>query len=584
MKKTDLNRIDSGQKHSQNPLGGVPMGKGQNGRTNTVEQGETTMGDFVFSDTVKLTKETIKEFNLPPNLEGKTVAQATKIIDNKFKDRQDAISTSTKTKMLDGVAMAQESIKAKQAELSQAFEANSTEVPDMMNGEIPKGMEQFIQNKMFLGGFGGQNTTGTDNNQAFMQGLGAMGAGMSRNNNLSNTPMSSQEQTNSNMWEGTKDSVAGAFPILGLFRGAEKAGKGLGQSIGGDKGGDFATGFLDPVTTVTSKDTNFGEKTLSLLDPVASGIILANKNKHRREEAARNQHIIDSNTTLTNDFALGGSTREPVTSVFDNPMFNDYNTSNKLASDYYFNNLSTPKGNMINSYPTSTFENNTYSKANLKPVADWTKNNYGDIMRYSPVVANALQLRNLDKPNAVRLNKLDNRFVPDYVDEKSIQNIIGNETDNTINALTNATNGSMGTLRNSILGASINRTKGLSDAYLNASAQNRAQRLQGQDFNRSTDQFNIGQANQELDINDRNTAAYDTNKSRLISAIGENLGDIGKEEVYKKLARQTYGYTWDGRYWVKPDGSKATDEQVKQEIQSNTNQSKLGGMLFKNRK
>jgi hypothetical protein len=42
--------IENGGTHEQNPYGGVPMGMGQNGKPNTVEEGEVKFGDYMFSN------------------------------------------------------------------------------------------------------------------------------------------------------------------------------------------------------------------------------------------------------------------------------------------------------------------------------------------------------------------------------------------------------------------------------------------------------------------------------------------------------------------------------------------------------
>lgn len=61
----ELNSFEGGGTHQQNPLGGIPQGKGANGQINTVEEGETSFdldGDkFVFSDRLSLTDYIKKE-------------------------------------------------------------------------------------------------------------------------------------------------------------------------------------------------------------------------------------------------------------------------------------------------------------------------------------------------------------------------------------------------------------------------------------------------------------------------------------------------------------------------------------------
>lgn len=48
--------INSGGIHEQNPFGGVPMGMGQNGKPNLVEEGEYKFKDYIFSNRLKVDK------------------------------------------------------------------------------------------------------------------------------------------------------------------------------------------------------------------------------------------------------------------------------------------------------------------------------------------------------------------------------------------------------------------------------------------------------------------------------------------------------------------------------------------------
>ena len=80
----------------------------------------------------------IKQFNLPFYIKGKSMAEASKAIDKKFKDRNDEVSLRTKDELLGRLSEAQEYIK-----MQQSLQNNSQQVPDMMNGQVPQGMEQF---------------------------------------------------------------------------------------------------------------------------------------------------------------------------------------------------------------------------------------------------------------------------------------------------------------------------------------------------------------------------------------------------------------------------------------------------------
>lgn len=174
------------------------------------------------------------------------------------------------------------------------------------------------------------------------------------------------------------------------------------------------------------------------------------------------------------------------------------------------------------------------------------KDNYADILRYAPVGANALQLKNLEKPNYERLNKLDNRYKKDYVDEQSLQNIVSNQAGNTRRALMESSGGDLGATRSNLLASQLNATKSMSNAYLEAENINRGENTREQQFNLGVDQTNLQQSNLENDINARNKGAYNTAKSKLIGQLGTDVGNIGREEKFKQMVKDS-GLCYDTR-------------------------------------
>lgn len=131
----DLIRIESGGTHEENPIGGVPMGTDAEGTMNTVEQGETVLKDFVYSNRIKLPEDIDlkSEYNLPNALKGKTFAKASEIINNKFKEREDKVSLETKQVFLDRLASLQEELK--QAEKDAEMIANGID-PNIENQAV----------------------------------------------------------------------------------------------------------------------------------------------------------------------------------------------------------------------------------------------------------------------------------------------------------------------------------------------------------------------------------------------------------------------------------------------------------------
>lgn len=208
------------------------------------------------------------------------------------------------------------------------------------------------------------------------------------------------------------------------------------------------------------------------------------------------------------------------------------------------------------------------------------KDNYADVLRYAPVVANAKQLADLDKPQYERLDRLDNRYEKDLADEAALTNQVEQEAANTRRALTNASTGSAGALRSNLLGLNLSSSKALSDTMLQADNINRNENRSAQQFNLNVDQTNLRQANLENDINARNQGVYESNKSALISQLGDDIGNIGKEEKYKQMI-EDLGLCYDinGAYIC------GTEERVPDNVASahkESQQKAMGGSVKTN--
>lgn len=161
-------------------------------------------------------------------------------------------------------------------------------------------------------------------------------------------------------------------------------------------------------------------------------------------------------------------------------------------------------------------------------------NNNSEMLRYAPTAMNAYQLATLKKPEVESLNRIDKRYKPNYVDEAQMTNQVNEQYAGTAERIANASNGSTGSLRASLLGAQLNQTKALSNAFMQSENINRQQDNTAQQFNLNVDGINLRQDTQEKDWNARNRAAYDNNKSKLLGQIGNNLGGVGLEQLRKK--------------------------------------------------
>ena len=120
--KNNLISFNNGGTHEQNPLTGIPMGIGVNGKPNMVEEGETRFNDTVFSNRITPLPLLLQAFGID-NKKNMSYAKLSEQLNKSFKERPfDPISTQTKKALFDRLSAAQETQKElfeKQAKLKQ---------------------------------------------------------------------------------------------------------------------------------------------------------------------------------------------------------------------------------------------------------------------------------------------------------------------------------------------------------------------------------------------------------------------------------------------------------------------------------
>jgi len=648
----DLTQFNEGGTHEQNPLGGIPQGTSNDGKTNMVEQGETKNSNYIYSNRLSISKDLAKQMFLPNYIKNKSFADASKSINDKFKDRNDTHSNTTKKELLDRLTQAQESVKAQQEQINQAIQANSQQIPDQMNGEIPEGMEQFAEGGYY-----------DNNNPYFSQdvmnpGTNPMGpynqtpislpspAGLSK---LSNPGLSAP--TDMGMSAGQTPIKGGGFATAGNVMGglgivnSLSQGDTAGAVMGGAQmaaangllgaGAQSAVGSFAPgigavtgaiglnelakgngasrnktKSAITGAMTGaaggaaFGPGGIAVgagIGAIAGGI---GSGKRREQDAELGSLNAKNANNVFRDkqynFANGGPLplKNPFGEIAAN-AYNKYNTplsegtldnfdlTNNLVNQYKIQNPVGPlNAPSINNFTNNFGEPNRFNReinpagyagydsyANLgqsdnlyqKPKSNFlgklkegiNNNTVGNALRLAPVAMNAYQLAKLKKPGHESLSRLSNTYKPQFIDEASLQNAVGNENRNTINALTNSSGGSEAALRAGILGANLNATRGRSDAYMKMRDYNNQQNIAKQQFQLGVDQTNMGQSNMENEINAKNLGNYDTQKSKLLGQIGTDLGSIGKEKLFADKAGKMFGYDENGKYILTPEGKKS---------------------------
>ena len=164
-----------------------------------------------------------------------------------------------------------------------------------------------------------------------------------------------------------------------------------------------------------------------------------------------------------------------------------------------------------------------------------SKFNAAEALRYAPSLSNAMQLSNLKKPEQQGMDRLGNKYNEQLVDERGLQNTVQENVLNNRNALLSSSGGSGSSARANLLASQLQGGKVQSQAYQQAGEANRKENRAGQAFNKDTDKTNLSQSNLENRTNLELQAGYDSNKSKLIAQLGQDLGGIGKEEMFKKF-------------------------------------------------
>ena len=88
-----------------------------------------------------------------------------------------------------------------------------------------------------------------------------------------------------------------------------------------------------------------------------------------------------------------------------------------------------------------------------------------------------------------------------------------------------------------------------------------------QEFNTGVNRTNLQQSNQENQLNLEQEAAYRTNKSKLLSQIGNDLGGVGKEEMLKMYPElMGLNYDYKGRHKSKNKKKRKKKEKTLREL------------------
>ena len=195
----------------------------------------------------------------------------------------------------------------------------------------------------------------------------------------------------------------------------------------------------------------------------------------------------------------------------------------------------------------------------LKKAGEWLGRNYDNIGMLTPLANAFNKYEQESKPYRERLN-------PNYqetpTDLAAHKNIVAEQASAQRRAAAGSSQGSQTYLQKAMTG--INKTAGdaVSKAYAGAEEVNRQQKHMGQLYGRQAGMFNAQQGNLDLTDARMDLAAVENARSANTAAVIEDTSAVARNMGDEQLIKQMFGYTRKGKYWIKPDGTPATKEEM----------------------
>ena len=558
--------------------------------------------------------DVMSKFNLPKYVKGKSFSEASAVIAKKFKDRNDPESIATLNELQGRLQQAQEFVKAEQerksnpqhqmpdgsmmdgeSHLQEGAPAEAQAPGGLNEGAVPSGAEQ-LANEYYEGGrlraqglAGGLNPVGVQNVSAPMAG------------DLAPKHSDAVLSTVSGVAEGAKGP---GMPGAGAVVGAASALMDMGSAAFGPTGIDTSGRSAPPdvpsqgsaaamgAVKGAAAGMAFGPWGAAIGGALGgvSGAIGGGKAKRDAEKAAANNDIKLHNDA-TNNYKSGGSLvanmygdggepdvmnyqamakpRPEVSSLFNEGELDGMSKGvQDLIKDRARATSLFGKGELdgmmkgvqdVSSPPTTELQKRrdpNHDKSTWDEDSG-SKFNAGELLRYAPSLSSAMQLSNLKKPEQQGMDRLGNKYNEQLVDERGLQNTVQENVLNNRNALLSSSGGSGSSARANLLASQLQGGKVQSQAYQQAGEANMKENRAGQVFNRDTDKANLNQSNLENRTNLELQAGYETNKSKLISQLGQDLGGIGREELFKRYPElMGINYDWKGRHSSETNKSK----------------------------
>ena len=173
-------------------------------------------------------------------------------------------------------------------------------------------------------------------------------------------------------------------------------------------------------------------------------------------------------------------------------------------------------------------------------------------LRYAPIagdVANlAMTLANKPKPKDLNMFDSSMNLDPNLVNREQIQRDIRSQAGATRELLPDATRGNAGNYLANLQGANLNTSKAIGQASLASNIADSTELGRVQQLKLSQDMGNKRNQMGVANMNDADSAAYQSSLMDSTANLAQNIGGVGTEQTNKSIVDQIYGYNTKGIY------------------------------------
>lgn len=560
--------FNEGGTHNENPYGGIPQNNNPDGSINKVEEGETKQGDYVFSNNLKVTKELAEELRLPKQVENKTFAEASKVLNSVLEENgSDPIVKRTVNKQLDQLKLGNEKAKEEneinQQQVRQAqFEMDNVDMINDMNNQADEQANQELNQQEQLAP--NMSNFSEEDLNMFNDGgnLDAVGAGINGGIQLASTLAFADDPNQEEKIKPGNSALQGAAAGASLGSVAGPWGTAIGAVVGGIGGLVVGSSKAKKQERILNqKELQRQDRALApFRDPRSeSGFIedrevfnnggdLSKGLPFSESDFGFDPNLLSSPNYLNNASYLGFNNanyiaNNTVPTENLNELVIDVNQPSRAIVAPTTAPVMGTTSTSSNDIGFDSLANTTASRTNTNDQSNNFRGRGENLMQYASLLGSYQDMRNSNakQPIVETLRASGTRMMPHEVDVNSIMNELRYSANTADSLIQRNSNGNSAAARANLLANRLNTNRATSEAMIRAEEYNQNQRAQALQYNNTLDQYLDNMYNQQSQINAQNRSALDRERAVRRQQFLTNLGNFGREQSNRNAAYNLSG-------------------------------------------